>query len=437
MLLCLWTGADAAMASHIGRPNILLIVTDDQRAEGTMDVMPQTLGLFQTGGTKFPNAFVTTPGCCPSRASIFSGRYVHNHNVRDNDNSQALDTRFTIQEYLKQTGYRTGFYGKYFNAWNLFRNPASFDSWAITTAGYNPIRVNENGVIKNISQYATTYFKDNAIQFINDSEAQDSTPWFLQVSTTAPHAPFQPEPAYASAPVPPFNPPPNYLEADKRDKPVQVQNESVDPATVEATRTAQLRTLMSVDDLVGQVFATLDATGETSSTLAIFMSDNGYEWGEHSLDFKGFGYDESVRVPMFMRWPGHVVAGATDTRLAANVDVAPTISEAAGGGLPLGVPMDGRSLLDPAQIRSRLMLEWYSINGATGWGAIRTPTSNYIETYDTDNQSIRFREYYDLMSDPYELNNLLGDGNAGNDPATAPLAAQLAQDRICTGTSCP
>jgi arylsulfatase A-like enzyme len=432
VLLCLWTSADTAVA----RPNILLILTDDQRAAGTMEVMPQTRGIFEDGGTKFTQAFVTTPLCCPSRSSIFSGRYVHNHGVVNNESSQSLDTRYTIQEYLRQSGYRTGYFGKYLNGWNLLRNPISYDDWAISSAGYTNFRANENGVVKAISTYATTYFKDNAIRFINESEAQDATPWFLQISTTAPHPPFQAEPLYANAAVPPFNQPPSYYEADKRDQPVYIQNQNDDPETIEASRIGQLRTLMSVDDLVGQVFGALDANGETSDTLAIFMSDNGYEWGEHGLDFKEFAYDESVRVPMYVRWPGHVVPGTVDSRLAANIDVAPTIVDAVGG-LPVSAPMDGRSVIDPAQNRPRLLQEHASISGEQAWAAIQTQTSHYIETYSPDGQTIRFREYYDLTSDPFEMNNLLGDGNAANDPNTAALSAQLAKDRGCTGTNCP
>jgi len=427
----------AAQAVHEpGRPNILLILTDDQRAAGTMDVLPQTRSWFETGGTMYPNAFVTTPLCCPSRSSIFSGRYVHNHGVRSNEMSQSLDTRFTIQEYLKQSGYRTGYFGKYLNAWNLFRSPASYDDWSITVAGYSPFRVNENGVVKNITQYSTSYFRDNALRFITEAEAQDSTPWFLQVSTTAPHLPFTPEAQYANAAVPPFDEPPSYFESDKRDKPPAIENRNDDPAHVEFTRVNQLRTLKSVDDLVGSVFNLLELAEEDSHTLAVFMSDNGYMWGEHGLDFKGVAYDESVRVPMYVRFPGHVPAGGTDNKLVANIDLAPTFAEAAGG-LAIGQPMDGRSILS-FSTRSRLLGEWFSNAGGLGWASLRTATSHYVEYYDrADNQSIKFREYYDLTADPYEMDNLLGDGNAANDPNVAALSAQLAADRICSGADCP
>jgi arylsulfatase A-like enzyme len=407
-----------------------------------MEVMPKTRQWFEDGGVRFTNAFATTPLCCPSRASIFSGRYVHNNNVRANDQAQFLDQRFTIQAYLKAAGYRTGIFGKYMNAWNFFQNPVSFDDWGIGTAGYLPFRVNQNGTVQTVNKYATSYIRDNAVRFIEESENQDATPWFLNLWTTAPHSPFTPDTPYQSASVPPFSPNPANSETDKRDKPPHVQASTVNMTAVETERANQLRTLMSVDDMVQTVFETLEATGETSNTLAIFMSDNGFMWGEHGMRAKGDPYDPSVRVPMYVRWPGHVVAGATDSRLAANVDIAPTLVDAVGGIAP-PVPMDGRSLLDPMQSRTRLLTEHEGLRTEEdgpgyGWAALRTPTSHYIEYYDAaDQQRIIHREYYDLLADPFELENLLADGNAANDPPTAALSAQLAADRECAGSGCP
>jgi arylsulfatase A-like enzyme len=427
------------LAAANGRPNVLVILTDDQRQDGTMEVMPKTLQWFEAGGTKYTNAFATTPVCCPSRASLFSGRYTHNHGVATNDSASVLDQRFTLQAYLKAVGYRTGMFGKYFNAWNLFRNPPSFDDWAIFTAGYLPIRVNERGTLKTVRQYATSYIRDNAVSFIQASESQDSTPWFMEVSTTAPHAPSTPEALYQDASVSPYNPNPAVSEGDRRDKPPHIQSRTVSTATVEQERAQQLRTLMSVDDTVETLFQTLEATGETANTLAVFASDNGYLWGEHGLSGKGTAYDQSVRVPMYARWPGHFVAGATDNRMVAILDLAPTIVNAVGGIAP-GVPMDGRSLLDPLQNRTRVLTEYGGVRTdfAPGWAALRTLTSNYVEHYDSaDPQRIVHREYYDLFADPFELDNLLGDASTANDPNTAALSAQLAADRDCAGADCP
>jgi arylsulfatase A-like enzyme len=421
-------------------PNILFIITDDQRADGTMDVMPTTVQWFQNGGTKFTRAFATTTSCCPSRASIFSGRYVHNHGVRSNESATYLDQRYTLQHYLKQDGYATALYGKYFNAWNLLHNPADFDYWSIFSAGYTPIRVNEQGIVKTVTQYATSYISDQAVNFIQNQETNDSQPWFLEIAPTAPHAPFQPDTQYANASVPPFNAPPSYYEADRSDKPPRYQNRDDSATTLQTDRTQQLRTLMSVDDMVNRVFQTLEATGEASDTLAIFMSDNGYLWGEHGLEGKGEPYDESVRVPLFMRWPNHVASGATDSRLVANIDLAPTALDAAG--VTPTLPMDGRSLLNQGYSRSHLLLDFYQ-DGPFGrkrdWASVRTPNGEYNEYYTRSpgEQNVSFREYYDLSADPYELTNLLNDGNSGNDPATGTLSSEIRQDLECSGSSCP
>jgi arylsulfatase A-like enzyme len=419
-------------------PNILVIVTDDQRADGTMDVMPQTRQWFETGGTTFSHAYVADPQCCPSRSAIFSGRYVHNHGVRTNDLSPNLDQRYTLQRYLHDAGYTTGAYGKYLNAWNLLHNPPSFDKWSIFTAGYSPLRVNEQGVVKGVSQYATSYISDKAVQFLQDAETNDSKPWFLYLATTAPHSPFTPETKYANASVPAFQPNPAESESDRSDKPAWVQNQQIDSATNISRHDGQLRTLLSVDDLVNTVFQTLEATGEASDTLAIFISDNGYEWGDHGLTEKGYPYDESVRVPMYMRWPSHVATGATDSRLVNSIDLTPTILDAVGGITP-GRPLDGKSLFD-APSRTRLLTEFFQDDegNTPTWASLVSPTYQYNEYYSKDNpRKILYREYYGMTSDPYQLNNLLADGNSANDPPTASLSAQLAADVHCSGSACP
>ena len=210
--------------------------------------------------------------------------------------------------------------------------------------------------------------------------------------------------------MPPYDPNPAVSETDKRDKPPHIQARTVPLATVEDERANQLRTLMSVDDTVQTVFETLEATGETSNTLAFFLSDNGFMWGEHGLRGKGTAVR---RRPCACRCTcaGPVISspGATDNRMVANIDLAPTIVDAVGGIAP-GVPMDGRSLLDPLQNRTRLLTEYEGLQTdfEPGWAALRTLTSHYVEHYDgADRQRIVHREYYDLFADPFELDNLL------------------------------
>jgi arylsulfatase A-like enzyme len=212
-----------------------------------------------------------------------------------------------------------------------------------------------------------------------------------------------------------------------------------DEATMLDHRIKQLRTLMSVDDMVERVFQALQAAGEDSNTVAIFTSDNGYSWGEHGLEAKGEPYSESVQVPLFMRWPGHVAAGTTDSRLVTNLDLPVTAMDAAG--LTPTIPMDGRSLLGSFS-RDHLLLDFYGFNGhrfLRDWAVVLSQSYAYIEWYDNtpSESSVRFREYYDLTNDPYELTNLLGDGNAGNDPNTSALSGTLLQDLSCSGSSCP
>jgi arylsulfatase A-like enzyme len=425
-------------------PNILLIVTDDQRADGTLDVMPKTRYWFEHGGTKFANAFATTPLCCPGRASLFSGRYAHNHGVRRNGEFpvvSALDQRSTLQRYLKKAGYRTALMGKYFYSWDLSLGPPFVDDWALFRAGYNNASFSVMGQTQQVP-YSTHFISERSVNFLQQTEADDQEPWFLYVGTHAPHLSPQPEPAYEQAQVPAWAGDPAVLEADRTDKAPWVA--AYNPpygdtlAGVQRIRERQLRTLMSVDDLVGNVFDTLTALGEEQNTMAVFLSDNGYMWGDHSLGAeKRFPYTPSVKIPLLVRWPGHVTAGAIDPRLVANVDVAPTVLGVAGLTPDPKFRLDGRSLLAPHP-RGRLMLEyWRSPDGGPPpWASIRTETFQYVEWYSDEGGAITFREYYDLVADPWQLQNLLGDADTANDPDVAALSAQLAADRLCTGRAC-
>jgi arylsulfatase A-like enzyme len=425
------------------RPNILLIVTDDQRmAADTMMVMPKTSALFMDQGTNFPNGYVTTPLCCPSRSTIHSGRYAHNTHVLTNgdlDATLAYDQSATTQRYLHDAGYQTAIVGKFLTNWPVERNPSYFDRWSIFAGQYWAANYNIDGTMRQINGYTTDVLGNQADGILQSFESQDSKPWFLYLAPHAPHSNYTPNTQYQNAAVPPWTPGPAFLESDVSDKPPAVKWRTYSLAAAQSLRASQLRTLMSVDDMVQQVFNQLQALGETN-TLAIFMSDNGFLWGEHRIGGnKRFPYSESIKVPLMMRWPGHIAAGASDPRFAANVDITPTILDAAGVTPQLVYPLDGHSLLS-SYARNRMLLEYWLSPDATGiptWASIRTATYQYVEWYSTDNTTVTFREYYNLVNDPDELVNLLGDGNPANDPNIAPLAAQLAADRACSGSSCP
>jgi arylsulfatase A-like enzyme len=422
------------------RPNILIIVVDDQRL-GTLDVMPEVVDGFGARGTEYTNAFVTTPLCCPSRGSIFTGQYAHNHHVSANagDAVQSLNQRTTLAYYLHRAGYRTGIFGKYFNPWPLDRKPPYFDRYAVTNFNYYDAKFNVQGRQRVVKEYSTDFISDRAAGFIGQGARSDQ-PWFLYVAPNATHSPFLPEKKYADAEVPPFHPDDAATEKDLSDKPAWVRSERIHPKYAAKVRRGQLRTLMSVDDMVGRLDRVLEETGQADNTLAIFVSDNGYFWGEHGLDDKRLPYLQSIRVPMFVRWPGHVAAGATDHRMVANIDIAPTVLEAAG--VDAAHSIDGNSLLG-IESRDGLLIEYFRddapFDRVPNWAGIHTSGYQYVEYYDGGGRQI-FREYYDLTADPHQLVNLLGDGDPTNDPNEVQLRAlsdRVKSGRNCSGATCP
>jgi arylsulfatase A-like enzyme len=196
---------------------------------------------------------------------------------------------------------------------------------------------------------------------------------------------------------------------------------------------------MSADDMVAKIFKVLGRLNEKRDTLAIFISDNGYAWGEHGVAAKRFPYTESVQVPLIVRWPGNVAAGVKDDSLVGNIDIAPTVVEATGITPDANYPMDGRSLFAP-QPRRELLFEYFGSRlGADvpAWASTRSSTYQYVEYYNPTTNAVEFSEYYDLTNDPWQLDNLLGDSDPTNDPPTPFFSADLQQARQCSGSSCP
>jgi arylsulfatase A-like enzyme len=488
-----------AIASPGPMPNIIVIVADDQRT-GTItpEIMPNVIQLLQSQGTTFTNAYVSTPLCCPSRSSMFTGRFAHNHQVLTNQDALKLDQTKTMQRYLHQAGYRTGIFGKFLNVWvglslgtppdftKQPRNPPDFDQWAIFDNGaYYPSSpapqcpsppqelgvdcVNEEGTLKQLAAgtYATTYVKNQAEQFIRDAHTlNDAQPWFLWVSPTAPHAgqggTFDKtkvvETKYQGSDtvIPPFTPNDGYNEQDLTDKPPYVRNgdAAAKRAAAVTNRDSQLRMLKSLDDLVQGVFTTMDTYGETSNTLAVYISDNGFLWGEHGLGSKGTPYTEAIKVPLIVRFPPTVGAGV-DTRFAYNIDITATALAAAGVSPPAGSPpLDGKSLLDPAWTRDHILTEGFRPCFASAnppppcsppssifptWSSIVTPSYQYIRYYDDPNTTADegFDEYYDMINDPSQLTNLYGGDGIPDPGDPTPPSAMLDADRLCSGHGPP
>ena len=409
------------------KPNIVFILLDDNRFDQTMQFMPLTNSLLGSQSVKFNNAFVAVPLCCPSRASILSGQYSHNHGVLENSlpqgGVQAFNDSSTIATWLKQAGYKTGMFGKYLNNYYQVAPyiPPGWDDWrggdavAEENLDFN-YSLNENGVIVNYGNqpqdYATDVLATKIVNFIeNTPQGQPLFTYF------APHA-FLP----ATQDVGTFSSYPNwrpisYDEADVSDKPIWVRNLSPIPPNPTVCNYSfcigsddfhrmTLETLQAVDRAVASIVDALSRTGRLNNTVIIVTSDNGLSWGEHRwLNAKWCVYEECVKVPLWIRVPG--VAGRTDNKLSVNVDFAPTFAEWAGVVPPTNV--DGYSmatlLKNPsAPWPTERLLEYLGVSGPFGvperrFRAVHTSQYVYSE-YDNGD-----REFYDLIADPLQLQN--------------------------------
>ena len=416
--------------NNTNRPNIVLILSDDQRWD-TMQYMPLTTALLNAETIKFDNFFVTTPDCCPSRASILTGLYSHNTGVYESygathAGAAAFNASSTIATWLKNTGYHTGLFGKYLNAYYAI-SPALPPGWDefhafvknnITQTDsdfYYNYQLNDNGTLTNYgsapADYSTTVLGGKVSNFI--AATPGNQPLFLYFTPYGPHDPEEPDPqdigSYAG--IPPFRPP-SFNEADLSKKPSWIQGFPLLDATAIANadkfRQDQIETLQSVDRSVANIIGQLKQTGRWNNTILIFMSDNGLGWGEHRMVNAKFAvYEESVRVPMWIRVPGAVPRN--ESSIAANIDIAPTLASYAG--VPVPMPINGLALArlinDPsAAWRSNLLLEYLGVSVGGGnrrFQAVRTSRYVYSELFTGE------RELYDLQNDPYELNNVYSD----------------------------
>jgi arylsulfatase A-like enzyme len=409
------------------RPNIVLILTDDQSPDSLPHeppVMPQLQSMMEDPADHwitFSNAFLNTPLCCPSRASILTGRYSHHTGVRTNDDGERLDESSTVATWLHAVGYHTGLVGKYVNGYPFGPSsyvPAGWDRWLVkrqgdqSTAYYRYVLIDQGFPDyrgDGPENYSTDVYAAAAVSFIR--EAPPGRPFFLEVAPTAPHRPWTEAPRDAGA-LAGFSiaDPPSVGEVDVSDKPAWVR---ALPA-MDAERRAQLRaihrrsfeTLLSVDDLVVEVIRALQERSELENTVVVFMTDNGFSFGEHRWVGKTCAYEECIRTPFLVRYsgaPSHV-----DPRLVSNVDLAPTFAELAGIAPPS--PVDGMSLVPLLQgqpsvpWRTALLNEYVGDPKVPPWWEVRTADFAYVELATGET------ELYDLAgvigsADPFELQN--------------------------------
>lgn len=438
--------------------NVIFILSDDHRYDfmGFTGKVPwletPNMDRLAREGAYFPNTFVTTSLCSPSRASILTGLFSHTHTVIDNQSPAPEDLVF-FPQYLQEAGYQTSFFGKWhmgdasahprpgFDHWESFRGQGAY---------YNPtLNINGNEVEYGDSTYITDLLTAHSLEWLK--ERDKDKPFFLYLSHKAVHSNFLPAkrhrgdyegeeiiypPSYNTSDQQvkgkrKFNSP--ELSGETSNSQPYLQDEYYGEGRMPDWQKMQreswhgvdymyhgsidfgeffkryCETLKAVDDGIGDILEYLDKEGLAESTMVIYMGDNGFSFGEHGLIDKRHFYEESVKVPFLVRLPEIMEGGQTIENMVQNIDVAPTILEMAGIQKP--EHMQGRSIMpivkgEEAAWRDRIFYEYY-----WEYSYPQTPTMHGVRT--DRYKLIRYHgiwdtnEFYDLEEDPYEMNNLI------------------------------
>jgi arylsulfatase A-like enzyme len=401
------------------RPNVILVVTDDQTAD-TLPSEPAAMPWLQaqladpaTGWLRFPHAIAATPMCCPTRATLLTGLTAEHHGVASNDDGTDLDEGDTLATWLHDAGYTTALVGKYLNDYPWDRGPyvpPGWDRWfaktndalATTYYGYGVV---DGGAWRRYGSTPADYVTDvlgrEAVAFVRS--APPDRPWFLYLAPPAGHEPWTPAPrhagALAGAPPPPPGP---ELVNRVAGKPVWVRAlPPIDAEALNQLQTDRVRareTLLSVDEQLHALWRTVVARGEQDRTVVIVVSDNGFQFGEHRWVGKQAPYEPSIRIPFAIRSPW--VEGGVEQELVSTLDVAPTIAGLAGLTSPA---MDGIALTAVLRgdgqppVRLGVPISWAGGEDVPAWAGLRTDSVTYVRWADGT------VEEYRLSDDPDQL----------------------------------
>jgi arylsulfatase A-like enzyme len=450
------------------RPNILFILTDDQRWDTTDDthsptgafIMPRTRAELGDHGVEFTHAFMTTPLCCPSRSSILKGSYAHRTGVYRNGGvnggADDFEDQSCLPVWMQAAGYRTGLIGKYLNGypqlwvnnqtpyippgwteWRGLRNVAYFNYRMVEPDGMGGYHIVQYGSTP--ADYLTDVMREKAKTFISDAVAAGE-PFFLYLAFKAPHLPQTPAPRHDGMfqNISPWRPP-SYNEADVSDKPAWVQALAPqNSAQLDQIRIDQLEMVQAEDEAIGGsttygitgIMEHIRNLGIADNTMVVYFSDNGWYWGEHRLRAKNNPYEEAIRSPMFVYYKKLAPLPRVDTKFALNIDVAPTFAELAGAGVP--IVHDGTSLLRVIDGTAPTWRTDFLTEGWPGnhpWATVHEAQWKYTEIPVTigDPMTTFETELYDLIADPYELQNVATD--PANATRMSMMAARLRQLR--------
>ncbi|SDF18242.1 N-acetylglucosamine-6-sulfatase [Pricia antarctica] len=446
-------------AQDSGRPNIIVIDVDELRWDalgitGHPFVRTPNIDRIAKEGMLMKNSFVVSPICGPSRGSILTGQYAHTNGSYKNTLPYGFNQTLTTYPMLLQAaGYKTCFIGKWETGRYADTTPhPGFDRWFCTgpnRAYKMDPTVNVDGVPTEFKGHATDISCNEAVRFIKENS---DGPFNIVLMPRSVHtsygtedllasernrnlykdvpiirarsadSPILGQPAVKNAKLPPptdegiRNVSPILSDID--DSPIvgkpALKNIKMTPPTDEDIRNIS-RMLVDIDDGVGLILKTLEEEGILDETMIIFTGDNGFFFGEHGLTEKRAPYEESIRVPFFVRYPPLVKAGSTSEVSILNIDVAPTILSLAG--LPIPKYTEGRSFLPVfaggklEEPRPALLFEfypeWYGVKknggGIQPWKAVRTDEWKYVNWTDLPNAD----ELYNLVDDPLEMNNLI------------------------------